>query len=270
MPPPCRDDDDIEASIDEVTLEAFPAVVHGEARKMRDRGAATATTTQTCCPVCLVNYSDGDMLWAIFVLPPRRPVDPGRCLASSASTSYGVGVLIVSTVALASFFCSRMSMPLAAAGPLSMPPPCRDDDDIEASIDEVTLEAFPAVVHGEARKMRDRGAATATTTQTCCPVCLVNYSDGDMLWVLLDCGHLFHRECVNPWLRPHADAACRGDAGRYGQAVVRIRTKQANFTADEDLIVRHTSLSATGFYDIFHLMLTSFIVVFVIGDLIFT
>ncbi|KAF0907906.1 hypothetical protein E2562_022297 [Oryza meyeriana var. granulata] len=107
-----------------------------------------------------------------------------------------------------------MSMPLAAAGPLSMPPPRRDDGDIEASIDEVMLEAFPAVVHGEARKTRDRSAATETTTQTCCPVCLVNYGDGNMLWVLPDCSHLFHWECVDPWLRPHADA------GRYGQAVV--------------------------------------------------
>ncbi|KAL5196874.1 hypothetical protein ABZP36_000386 [Zizania latifolia] len=51
---------------------------------------------------------------------------------------------------------------------------------------------------------RGRPAGTAAPTpprRPCCPVCLENYSDRDVLRVLPDCGHLFQRECVDPWLR---------------------------------------------------------------------
>ncbi|KAL5198505.1 hypothetical protein ABZP36_002017 [Zizania latifolia] len=117
---------------------------------------------------------------------------------------YGVGasvgvLLIISTTALTIYFCSRTSMPVAAAvtTDAAAPPPRRDDDvDVEVGIDGATLEALPAVVYGEAGK-----AETGATTQTCCPVCLENYSDSDVLRVLPDCGHLFHRECVDLWLR---------------------------------------------------------------------
>ncbi|KAL6647854.1 hypothetical protein ACP70R_015291 [Stipagrostis hirtigluma subsp. patula] len=117
---------------------------------------------------------------------------------------YGVGVsigilLIVSTIALAVYFCTRTSMPVSTflvAGVAPAPPlPRHGDGDVELGIDEATLEAFPAVPYAEARKARDAAA------QACCPVCLESYADGDVVRALPDCGHLFHRECVDPWLR---------------------------------------------------------------------
>ncbi|XP_040382363.1 RING-H2 finger protein ATL70-like [Oryza brachyantha] len=130
----------------------------------------------------------------------------GSIFGSSGVGGFGYGVgaslgvlLIVSTVALAIYFCSRTSMPVAAAAGPPSPPRRQDGDgDVEAGIDEATLEAFPVVVYGEARKAREGGAAAA---QTCCPVCLENYGDADVLRALPDCGHLFHRGCVDPWLR---------------------------------------------------------------------
>ena len=68
---------------------------------------------------------------------------------------------------------------------------------VERGIDEATLEAFPEVAYAEARKARRE----QQRQQACCPVCLDNYGDGDVVRVLPDCGHLFHRACVDPWLR---------------------------------------------------------------------
>ncbi|WVZ61938.1 hypothetical protein U9M48_011743 [Paspalum notatum var. saurae] len=118
---------------------------------------------------------------------------------------YGVGVsigilLVVFTIAIAVYFCTRTSAPVSAAGPGAAPAPPQPSDDVERGIDEATLAAFPAVLYAEAKK-KTRGRGPAAEQACCCPVCLESYGDGDVVRALPYCGHLFHRACVDPWLR---------------------------------------------------------------------
>ncbi|KAF7049734.1 hypothetical protein CFC21_058222 [Triticum aestivum] len=140
---------------------------------------------------------------------PSPPGAPHGLFGSSGAGGFGYGLavsvgilLLVCTVAFAVYLCcarASSSMPVADARGIPAPaPPRRGNGDVElGGIDAATLEAYPAVVYREARKPASEEGQHAA----CCAVCLERYADSDVVRVLPDCGHLFHRGCVDAWLR---------------------------------------------------------------------
>ncbi|KAG8083722.1 hypothetical protein GUJ93_ZPchr0016g2511 [Zizania palustris] len=123
---------------------------------------------------------------------------------------YGVGASVdvlmtsSSSPALTIYFCSRTSMPAGGhhcdlrRGAAGSTPRRRRRRRGQHRPRDSRGAPSAGIWRGEEAK-----AETSTTTQTCCPVCLENYRDSDVLRVLPDCGHLFHRDCVDQWLRQH-------------------------------------------------------------------
>ncbi|KAI3929856.1 hypothetical protein MKW98_004010 [Papaver atlanticum] len=111
----------------------------------------------------------------------------------------GIIMLIVASVVF-SFYCTR-NPPRQNNG-------TSDDDDnhnhpagdIEAGLDEATLESYPKFLYSEA-KLQTKQSTIADGS--CCSICLSDYISSDITRLLPDCGHLFHQKCVDPWLLQH-------------------------------------------------------------------
>ncbi|XP_010932992.1 RING-H2 finger protein ATL70-like [Elaeis guineensis] len=131
---------------------------------------------------------------------------PSGFLSSEQISGLGYGLsitvgilLLITTITLMSYFCSRVntsptqpSRPHGSAAADGGP-------DVEAGLDEAILRSYPTVLYSEA-KLREKGTTTITTA-SCCSICLADYKDTDVLRLLPDCGHLFHLQCVDLWLR---------------------------------------------------------------------
>ncbi|XP_057972181.1 RING-H2 finger protein ATL70-like [Malania oleifera] len=121
---------------------------------------------------------------------------------------YAIGVsvgilLLITTITLASYFCTRTYPPAVPA----LPPPLRaapeDAVAVEVGLDEATILSYPKLLYSEAVKLRGISKEEDSTSAACCSICLADYKGTDVLRLLPDCSHLFHHKCVDPWLRLH-------------------------------------------------------------------
>ncbi|KAJ8900079.1 hypothetical protein K2173_024195 [Erythroxylum novogranatense] len=148
----------------------------------------------------------------------NNSTDTGGFLGSSnfGGFGYGIGVsigilLLITTITLASYFCTRTQQqpPLSTRrrrrnnsnnNTSGDEPPDHQNVVVEVGLDEATLKSYPKLLYSEAKRHKN---GDATTTASCCSICLADYRSTDTLRLLPDCGHLFHLKCVDPWLRLH-------------------------------------------------------------------
>ncbi|KAF7820452.1 RING-H2 finger protein ATL70-like [Senna tora] len=83
--------------------------------------------------------------------------------------------------------------PIVVAGPTSTD----HDDARHGGIDDETLESYPKFSYSEV--LRDSSLRSLVS----CSICLDDYKESDVLRKLLDCGHLYHLECIDSWLKSH-------------------------------------------------------------------
>lgn len=170
--------------------------------------------------------------------PPVRPfydrVPPQDMNATSGSGSdsdlsgsrqyigglgYGIGVsvgilLLITTITLASYFCTRGLHPNGVGHRQAhqhRPPFEEQSVVVDVGLDEATIGSYPKLLYGDGMETKARkGPRGGSADSSCCSICLSDYKAADELRVLPDCGHLFHKECVDPWLRLHATCpVCR-------------------------------------------------------------
>ncbi|TYG54091.1 hypothetical protein ES288_D09G161400v1 [Gossypium darwinii] len=115
---------------------------------------------------------------------------------------YGIGVsvgilLLITTITLASYFCTRTQPPQGAPARRTRQEPNIDPDSlvVDVGLDEETIKSYPKLLYSEAKLQKK------DSTASCCSICLADYKSSDMLRLLPDCNHLFHLKCVDPWLR---------------------------------------------------------------------
>ncbi|KAG8390816.1 hypothetical protein BUALT_Bualt01G0122900 [Buddleja alternifolia] len=109
-----------------------------------------------------------------------------------------LGVLIIFVIiAYISYTCKRH-----CGGTTTLNHRSSDDDSSIVTIhhnglDEATLSSYPHFTYSQLKPHKTDSTASG------CSICLADYKDTDLLRLLPDCGHIFHLNCIDPWLILH-------------------------------------------------------------------
>ncbi|XP_015940965.1 RING-H2 finger protein ATL70-like [Arachis duranensis] len=133
----------------------------------------------------------------------------------SVSLSLGF-LLLMAFIALTAYYCSKSRIRDERTGPSSGRTNSsfnsnrtvimdRDPSSITIQIgeeqqqmQESILKSYPMLLFSQA-KLHQK--ADDPTELLSCSICLADYADSEWLRLLPDCGHFFHRDCIDVWLR---------------------------------------------------------------------
>ncbi|KAI3721726.1 hypothetical protein L2E82_32744 [Cichorium intybus] len=89
-----------------------------------------------------------------------------------------------------------------------------DDEDhqlrrVSGGVGDDVLITLPVFAYSE-DTIPHKGDTATDATGSGCSVCLVDYKPANIIRLLPKCGHLFHRKCIDTWLKVHATCpVCR-------------------------------------------------------------
>ncbi|KAH8497534.1 hypothetical protein H0E87_019992 [Populus deltoides] len=157
------------------------------------------------------------------------PIESSTPRFGGFALTFGISMGVLSAIAiaiLAYYFCTRKPLPAGHSNhgdSLSI-----DDQDsvvIEIGLDEATLNTYPKLLYSEAKEKLEKGDDSVAAS--CCSICLADYKDSDLLRLLPDCDHLFHSQCVDPWLKLHATCPmCRNSPVRIPSTVTETASRE--------------------------------------------
>ncbi|KAL3520923.1 hypothetical protein ACH5RR_019072 [Cinchona calisaya] len=126
------------------------------------------------------------------------------------SLSFSIAILLVLVIiSYISYKCNRsmLSSPLPTG--TNYPNTENQTNDHEfftipsiGGLNEATLLNYPKLLYSQAKSYRG-DQQDSSIDASGCSICLVDYKNTDMLRLLPDCGHIFHLECIDPWLKLH-------------------------------------------------------------------
>lgn len=83
-----------------------------------------------------------------------------------------------------------------------------NDDGPVIGIEEDTLDLFPKMLYSDkvcqSFKSAEGKELDEAEDKTCCSICFSDYKGSEVVKIIPDCGHMFHIDCIDKWLRRHA------------------------------------------------------------------
>lgn len=161
------------------------------------------------------------LVLSLILSPPSVTAEGG-----SPSASYAAALIVVPTLTLfllAAYiaYCIRRF----GSGCLGAATYGHRDAVVDAAekwLPAVAVEALPSIQFSEIT-MRKLGHIELE-----CAVCLIEFKDDDILSLLPDCCHVFHSDCIKPWLASHVTCPiCRANLEKASNSTALDRISRA-------------------------------------------